>query len=146
MANSKYFGTFIERNYKTTKQTFLKAFKDAGIDITTEQWVILDLLVQKDGVSQTDLGTASLKDAPTTSRIIDLMCKKGFAERRNVENDRRKYHIYLTATGRTIHEQLLPIVLNLREIGWEGLDDKDYLDFLRIMNQIYANFSKLENK
>jgi hypothetical protein len=39
---------------------------------------------------------------------------------------------------------LLPIVLNLREVGWGGLDEKDYLNFLRIMNQIYANFSKLE--
>jgi DNA-binding MarR family transcriptional regulator len=144
MTNSKYFGTYIERNFKTTKQAFLKAFKDAGVDITTEQWVILDLLVQEDGVSQTHLGTASLKDAPTTSRIIDLMCRKGFAERRSVENDRRKYHIYLTAKGRAIHEQLLPIVLNLREVGWGGLDEKDYLNFLRIMNQIYANFSKLE--
>lgn len=144
MANSKYFGTYIERNFKTTKQAFLQAFKEAGVDITTEQWVILDLLVQQDGVSQTDLGTASLKDAPTTSRIIDLMCKKGFSERRSVEGDRRKYHIYLTSKGRQIHEQLLPIVLNLREIGWEGLNDDDYFNFLRIMNQIYANFSKLE--
>lgn len=143
MANSKYFGTYIERNFKTIKQTFLQAFKDAEIDITTEQWVILDLLVQKDGVSQTDLATASLKDAPTTSRIIDLMCKKDFAERRNVENDRRKYHIYLTPKGRATYEQLLPIVLNLREIGWEGLDDKDYLDFLRIMNKVHNNFSKI---
>jgi DNA-binding MarR family transcriptional regulator len=144
MANSKYFGTYIERNFKTTKQAFLQAFKEAEVDITTEQWVILDLLIQKDGVSQTDLSIASLKDAPTTSRIIDLMCKKGFTERRNVENDRRKFHIYLTPEGRQIHEQLLPIVLNLRAIGWDGLDDTDYLDFLRIMNQIYANFSKLE--
>ena len=143
MANSKYFGTYIERNFKTIKQTFLQAFKDAGVDITTEQWVILDLLVKKDGISQTYLATSSLKDAPTTSRIIDLMCKKGFAERRNVENDRRKYHIYLTQKGRETHEELLPIVLNLRDIGWEGLDEEDYLDFLRIMNKVYDNFSKI---
>jgi DNA-binding MarR family transcriptional regulator len=144
MANSKYFGTYIERNFKTIKQRFLQAFKDAGVDITTEQWVILDLLVKKDGISQTYLATASLKDAPTTSRIIDLMCKKGFSERRNVENDRRKYHIYLTQKGRETHEELLPIVLNLRDIGWKGLDEEDYLDFLRIMNKVYDNFSKIE--
>jgi len=34
--------------------------------------------------------------------------------------------------------------LNLRDIGWKGLDEEDYLDFLRIMNKVYDNFSKIE--
>ena len=77
MKDSKYFGTYIERNFKVIKNTFLQAFKEKGINVTTEQWVILDLLYQKDGISQTELANKSDKDAPTTSRIIDLMCKKG---------------------------------------------------------------------
>ena len=119
----------------------LQAFKKAGIDITTDQWIILDLLYHEDGVSQNHLATKSAKDAPTTSRIIDLMCKKDLIERRKVENDRRMHHIFLTDIGKETHSKILPIAENLRAQGWNSLNDEDYETFLRIMNQVYDNFS-----
>lgn len=139
--STKYFGTYIERNFKIIKNTFLQAFKKAGIDITTDQWIILDLLYHEDGVSQNHLATKSAKDAPTTSRIIDLMCKKDLIERRKVENDRRMHHIFLTDIGKETHSKILPIAENLRAQGWNSLNDEDYETFLRIMNQVYENFS-----
>ncbi len=139
--STKYFGTYIERNFKIIKNTFLQAFKKAGIDITTDQWIILDLLYHEDGVSQNHLATKSAKDAPTTSRIIDLMCKKDLIERRKVENDRRMHHIFLTDIGKETHSKILPIAENLRAQGWNSLNDEDYETFLRIMNQVYDNFS-----
>lgn len=138
--NAKYFGTYIERNFKVIKNTFLQEFKKAGIDITTDQWIILDLLYQEDGVSQNNLAIKSAKDAPTTSRIIDLMCKKGLTERRKVENDRRMHHIFLTEIGKETYDKIYPIAQNLREQGWNNLNDEDYENFLRIMNQVYDNF------
>ena len=125
---------------KIIKNTFLQEFKKAHIDITTDQWIILDLLYQEDGVSQNHLATKSAKDAPTTSRIIDLMCKKGLTERRKVENDRRMHHIFLTKFGKDTYHKILPIAEKLREQGWGNLNDEDYETFLRIMNQVYDNF------
>ena len=122
------------------KNTFLQEFKKAGIDITTDQWIILDLLYQEDGVSQNHLATKSDKDAPTTSRIIDLMCKKELTERRKVENDRRMHHIFLTKFGKQTYEKILPIAEKLRMQGWNDLNEEDYNNFLRIMNTIYKNF------
>lgn len=144
--STKYFGTYIERNFKVIKNTFLQEFKKAGIDITTDQWIILDLLYQEDGVSQNYLAAKSDKDAPTTSRIIDLMCNKGLVERRKVKNDRRMYHIFLTETGKATHSKILPIAERLRAQGWNSLNDEDYATFLRIMNQIHDNFSVKHRK
>lgn len=138
--STKYFGTHIERNFKLIKNTFLQEFKKAGINITTDQWIILDLLYQEDGVSQNHLATKSDKDAPTTSRIIDLMCKKGLTERRKVENDRRMHHIFLTDFGKVTYDKILPIAEKLREQGWNDLNDEDYETFLRIMDTVYGNF------
>ena len=138
--STKYFGTYIERNFKLIKNTFLQEFKKAGINITTDQWIILDLLYQEDGVSQNHLATKSDKDAPTTSRIIDLMCKKGLTERRKVENDRRMHHIFLTDFGKVTYDKILPIAEKLREQGWNDLNDEDYETFLRIMDTVYGNF------
>ena len=138
----KYFGTYIDRNYRIIRLNFLQAFRQAGVDITTEQWVLMDALYQKNGLSQTELAEISFKDAPTISRIIDLLCKKKFTERQRFENDRRRYKIFLTAEGKAAYEQALPNVLALRSKGWDHLTEEDYQHFLRIMDQVFQNFAE----
>ena len=137
----KDFGSYIDRTLKQIKLSYLQVFKEIGVDITTEQWVILDNLYKNNGLSQTDLANGSFKNAPTVSRIIDLLCKKGLTERQRFPNDRRRYKIYLTAKGKATYEKALPAVIDLRKQGWDNLSDDDYQDFQRIMNQILENFS-----
>ena len=137
----KYFGTYIDRNYRIIRLNFLHAFRRAGVDITTEQWVLIDALYRKNGLSQTELAEIGFKDAPTVSRIIDLLCKKGFTERQRFDNDRRRYKIFLTDEGKAAYEKALPNVLELRRKGWTNLTDEDYQHFLRIMDQVFRNFS-----
>ncbi|MDZ7898154.1 MAG: MarR family transcriptional regulator [Arcicella sp.] len=43
---------------------------------------------EANGVSQNELAEMTVKDAPTVTRIIDLLVKKGLAERTMAENDR----------------------------------------------------------
>ncbi|MCR9287150.1 MAG: MarR family transcriptional regulator [Bacteroidetes bacterium] len=141
---TKNFGAYIDRTIKVIKQNYLQAFKEIDVDLTTEQWVILDSLYQENGVSQTDLASGSFKNAPTVSRIIDLLCKKGLTERQRFENDRRRHKIFLTQKGKMTYEKAYPIVVGLREKGWQNLSDEDYGHFLRIMNQIFQNFEVKE--
>ncbi len=138
--DTKNFGAYMDRTIKLVKLNYLKAFKEAGIDLTTEQWVVLDSLYKQNGVSQTELANDSFKNAPTVSRIIDLLCNKELTERQRFENDRRRYRIFLTEKGKATYEKALPIVLHLRQQGWQHLSDEDYKVFRRIMNQIFKNF------
>lgn len=138
--NTRNFGAVIDRTLKIIKANYLKAFREAGVDITTEQWVILDSLYRENGVSQNELANDSFKNAPTVSRIIDLLCKKGLTRRLKVKDDRRRYEISLTAAGKEVYEKALPAVIELRKRGWNGLTDKDYDDFMRIMDKIFRNF------
>jgi DNA-binding MarR family transcriptional regulator len=139
-SNSKNFGAYIDRTLKVIRLNYTQAFKRIGVDITTEQWVIMDNLYHKNGQSQNNIAEGSFKNAATVSRIIDLMCKKGITERQRFDNDRRRYKIYLTETGKSIYEKALPEVIKLREQGWKNLSDTDYSDFLRIINQVFDNF------
>lgn len=137
---TKNFGAIIDRTIKIIKLNYLKAFKEAGVDITTEQWVLMDSLYHENGVSQNDLASGSFKNAPTVSRIIDLLCKKGLTERQRFENDRRRYRIFLTNKGKETYERVLPAVLELRKKGWDGLNDKDYEHLTRILDRVFQNF------
>lgn len=137
----KIFGTLIARTSRIIRLSFTQAFREHQLDITPEQWVILDKLYHNNGISQTALANDSFKNAPTVSRIIDLLCTKQLTERQRFENDRRRYKIFLTPKGRTLVEKALPIVANLRQQGWQQLSDEDYEVFKRIMDQVFDNFS-----
>lgn len=131
----------MDRTLKLIRQNYLQAFRDQQADITTEQWVLLNRLAEGDGISQTDLANDSFKNAPTVSRIITLLAKKKLIRKKQSSDDRRQFLIFLSEEGRELHDRVLPAVLALRNQGWQQLSEKDYEDFVRIMDKIGENFS-----
>ncbi|OAV45827.1 hypothetical protein A3850_006605 [Lewinella sp. 4G2] len=123
------------------KAMYQRAFRGAGFDLTPEQWVLIDHLHTSGSSSQTDLANGTFKDAPTVSRIVDKLAKKGFVERARFPNDRRRYQISLTDYGAETHEVLNPIVKDLRITTWSGLTAGDHEELTRILDTIRDNFS-----
>ncbi|RME98345.1 MAG: MarR family transcriptional regulator [Bacteroidetes bacterium] len=143
---NKNVGALLDRTLRLIKQRYILTFREAQVDLTPEQWVIIDQLVEHEGLSQTELANGSFKNAPTVSRIIDLLQKKGLLERRPAPNDGRQRQIYLTAAGRALHAELQPRVLQLREMGWQQLSEEDFITLQRILNQVFTNFSEREQE
>ncbi len=139
IAQSKNFGFPMDRAIKMIRSKFNNAFKELGVDITTEQWVLIEQLYRQNGQSQSNLADGSYKNAPTVSRIIDILEKKDFVERQRFENDRRRYKIFLTKKGSEVVESCYPKILELRTSGWANLSEEDYVVFMRIINQITEN-------
>jgi DNA-binding MarR family transcriptional regulator len=136
------YGVQIERTAKRIKQALQKRFNTANIDITVDQWVILDCLNKTDGVSQNKLADDTFKDAPTVTRILDLLTKKELIERKADDSDRRKYRIYLTTKGREMIDMMLPIVMDLRHQGGSRLSPSDFQHLIRILGTIFDNFGE----
>ncbi len=138
--SDKKIGFLLERTTRIAKLSFTKAFKKLGVDITPEQWIVLDKLDMKNEMSQKEIGNESFKNAPTISRIIDNLVRKGFVSRVSEENDRRKTAISLTSKGKALVDQCRQEVDALRELSWKNLSDQDYKDFNRIIDRIFENF------
>ena len=139
---TKNFGAFIDRTLRIIRLDLGKRLKQVNVDITPEQWMILSSLYGNNGQSQTELCNDSFKNAPTVSRIIDLLSKKGYTERQRFENDRRSYKIFLTEEGKTVVEQALPAIIAARSKGWTDLSDEDYDGFIKVLNNIFDNLSE----
>lgn len=134
-------GFILERTTRLVKLQFHRAFKELQVDMTPEQWVLLDRLAQNNGQAQKDLGDGSYKNAATISRILDVLEKKKWISRKISAKDRRVYMISLTTAGKKIVKKVQPMVNDLRKKGWEGLSKKDYDVFTRITDQIFKNYS-----
>ncbi len=138
-AKSEIWGYSIERTAKRMKQSYKRMLNAAGAGITVDQWVVLKLVNDRDGLSQLEIAEQTDKDAPTVTRIIDLLCKKELCERRSDPEDRRKFSICLTAAGRAKIKEVLPIVKSFRQRGWDGLTEADLNQLMRTLDLIYKN-------
>lgn len=132
----------LEQANRISKLTFIRVFKKLKVDITPEQWIIMDALYSEDGLSQTELGEIAYKNKPTISRIIDNTCQKNYTKRKPNPTDRRKFSIHLTAKGKKLVEKCTPEINNLRNYSWNGLSNQDYMHFTRITQQIFENFNE----
>ncbi len=132
----------IDTTIKKIRNALQKQFNDAGFDLTVDQWVVLDHIARNPGISQNTLSEITTKDAPTVTRIIDLLSQKGLAERRMADTDRRKFLVFLTEAGQVKYDDVLPVVSAMRRKGWGDLSDDDYQHFVKIMDSIYQNMSE----
>ena len=136
---SDSFGFVIERTAKRMKQSYQKMLRDAEIDITVDQWILLKTIYKNDGSSQYEIAASTFKDAPTVTRILDLLCNKELIERVADPSDRRKYNIKITKKGNQQVQEILPVVKSFRAKSWNGLSKKQLSDMTELLNIVFDN-------
>jgi len=143
---SDAFGFVIERTAKRMKQYYQKMLRDAKIDITVDQWILLKAIYQNDGSSQYEIASSTFKDAPTVTRILDILSTKGLIERVADPVDRRKFNIRITKKGKAQVKQILPVVQSFRKTSWNGLTKKQLGEMTKLLNVVFDNLDKKTNK
>lgn len=139
--NYNTYSFLLDKTSRRIKQYAQKKFKELEFGVTVDQWIIMKNLYEMDGVHQYELAEKTFKDTPTLTRIIDLLCEKGFTRREMDPKDRRKYKVFLSDSGKAKVEEMIPLVRNIRRKGWEGLELNDFENFKRILNKIYENLA-----
>lgn len=129
----------LDRTARKVKQYAQHQFKNGEFDVTVDQWLVLKNLSENELLSQTELANLVFKDHPTLTRIIDLLCKKGYVERLPHPQDRRSFQLHLTDSGLAKVAELKPKILEIREKAWENLTASDFEEFKRILDTIYQN-------
>ncbi len=137
----KILGFVIERTSKRMKQFFQRMLKEAKAGITVDQWIILQLLEKESGISQLEIAQQTYKDAPTVTRIIDLLVGKDLLKRVPDEEDRRRFKIHLTDEGYKKIEEVLPLAKQFRARAWNGLSEQDKEQLTTYLNQIFKNLA-----
>lgn len=134
-------GYILERTAKKLKNAFQKKLKAINAGVTADQWVVLDCLENREGLSQFEIAQEIQKDPPTLTRIIDLLCAKGLLERKADPDDRRKFNVLLTKAGKHKIIELKPHVRNFRRESWTGLSENDLIQLKRMLDIINENIS-----
>ncbi|NNE28376.1 MAG: MarR family transcriptional regulator [Saprospiraceae bacterium] len=132
-------GYKIEVASKLMRQTFKRMLRERNSGITIDQWVLLQQLGEKDGISQWELANAVYKDAPTVTRIIDLLVEAGLVLRATDQDDRRKFLIRLTQAGKKKIREVEPLVQEFRSLLFNGMNKKQLKDFQVALDLMLKN-------
>ncbi|PWW20041.1 MarR family transcriptional regulator [Cytobacillus oceanisediminis] len=116
-----------------------KNFRDAGFDVTYEQWQILSRLYEKDGQTQNQLANKNERDQPSVSRLVDNMIKRGLVARISDKADKRINLIYLTDKGRDMENVLTALALKTIDDASDSIDSKELEICLRVLDQVREN-------
>jgi DNA-binding MarR family transcriptional regulator len=135
---SKY-SFLLDRTARKVKQYAQQKFKLNEFDVTVDQWLVMKNQAENEILSQTELAQLVFKDHPTLTRIIDILCKKGYVARSQHPQDRRSFHLSLTDDGKEKVAELKPQIALIRQKAWENLNESDFNEFRRILNTIYNN-------
>ena len=86
------------------QKALVSSVKDTGL--TPGQPKILNYLLHHDGAIQKEIAMFCHIEPASLTTILNGMEKKGYIERKSVENNRRSLHVYLTKTGREYADRL----------------------------------------
>jgi MarR family transcriptional regulator, transcriptional regulator for hemolysin len=129
----------IDKTSKLSKLYSQREFDRLGMGITVEQWILLKIIEENDGLNQKELADQSLRDPASITRTLDLLKEKGFVERVPVENNRRQYSICLKKEGKVFIKKYMPVISRHRAKSIEGITKKELGLLTQLLGKIQNN-------
>jgi DNA-binding MarR family transcriptional regulator len=120
---------------------FNSAVIKEGYHVTDEQWIILTVLWEKEGINQQELSNLSDRDKTSITRLIDALEKNNIVVRVPDKSDRRNKLIYLTKKGKDLEQGLGRVALNVMEKALSGLTDEHIDTSMFTLKKIIQNTS-----
>ena len=97
----------------------IQTFAAKGFIITPEQFTVLSVLIENDGLYQRQISAITLKDRPNITRILNILEK-----------------------GKKVYEEVLPVILDIWKATCEGIDINSLYSCIEVIEKIKQNLSK----
>ena len=129
----------IDKTSKISKLYSQREFDKLGMGITVEQWILLKIIEENDGLTQKELADKSLRDPASITRTLDLLNNKGYVERNPVKDNRRQYSICLTKKGESFIAKYMPVINKHRAKSIDGISQDELNTLNRLLEKIQQN-------
>lgn len=116
-----------------------QTFSENEFGITPEQYLILLLIVENDGVYQRQICEITLKDRANIARLIEILLQKELIKKIPDSNGRRIYKISATEKGKNLIKIIEPLDKELRQFITRDISNKDLEITRRTLEKIKSN-------
>jgi DNA-binding MarR family transcriptional regulator len=114
----------------------------AAHGVSFGHWTFLRILWERDGLTQRELSAEAGVMEPTTGAAIRAMEKLGYVRRTQAERNRKNVYVHLTRKGRALKAKLVPLAIEVNEIGLAGVSPPDRAATQRTLVAIIENLGR----
>lgn len=129
----------LEKSIKSYRRYAQTRFKDNGIDITIDQWLVLNALSENEEITQSDLAEIVFKDKASMTRLIELLVLKKYVQRTAHDTSRRRFKLTITPKGHELIRQILPLVKENRKQALKQINFQELQQTEVVLKQISNN-------
>jgi len=114
--------------------------------LSSQQFWVLVFLAEEDQPPLCNVCDALRMDAPTASRIVSALARRGLV--RSVEDpaDRRRARLALTPEGRALARELQPLATEFRLAVERDLSRRESLELRRLLNKVIAGLDRYDSE
>jgi len=116
----------------------------AGFGATLPMYRVMAALWERGDQRLGDLAAMTSIEISTLSRLIGTMKRKGLVSRKRLEDNARTVAINLTAKGKTLVEELIPIAMHFEDVAVRDFPKNGVLDLKATLAQIYTSLGSIE--
>ena len=118
-----------------------KNFRQAGLEVTIEQWSVLYHLWKEDCLSQQELCKRTFRDKPSITRLIDNLEKQSLVKRIPSKSDRRINLVCLTEPAKNLQQLTIDLANQTMGEALVGVKKED-IDILKeVFQRVYDNLT-----
>lgn len=125
--------------YTALSRRLQKNLRDAGIEITGEQWSVLYALWEEEGLTQQELAQRTFREKTAITRLIDNIERSNLVIRVADKGDRRTNLIYLTKAGRQLKEACMEQANQTLQDALAGVDAGHIQIAKDTLKKVYEN-------
>lgn len=123
------------------KQYTAAMIKKNNIDLTPEQFLLIDLLWNEGPMSQQTMADTMHKDKNSITNLADQLEKKGWVVRRKDDFDRRSNILTLTEKAESLKLEAKEKGISILEQIIEGISEEDLTVFLNTLEKLSDNMN-----
>jgi len=121
-----------------------RSFQENDLPISYDQWMVINTIYKKQGVTQIFVAEQTRKEPASVSRILVLLEKKEIIQRVPDRANKRAKRLYLTPKGDDIHSKATRLFNTIAKNGFNGVYEQEINLFVRILDKVQSNFTPTE--
>ena len=137
----KQVGVYVNILNCKLKKHLAEVFKKNGVNLTAEQYLVMDTLWNEGTLTQQAIAFILQKDKNSVTQFIDSLEKKGLVSRSVAKQDRRVNNIVVTEEGMALKDSTKQIAINAMNEILGGIPEDDLQTFVSVLKQVCTNIS-----
>ena len=121
------------------KKYLAEVFKQHGVNLTAEQYLVMDTLWNEGTLTQQAIAFIIQKDKNSVTQFVDNLEKKGLVTRSVAKEDRRVNNIVVTEKGMALKDSTKQLAIDTMNKALKGIPEDDLLTFVDVLKKICGN-------